>query len=340
MIMLDIHKLKIKDSIQGKVLIAEKHLHLTREGKPYLRLRLINRTGSIEGILWEDAEAAANQLSQGQVVNIKGVVVLYQQELRLRLNSLSPVPEHVANKREFLPSSPRDLEEMTDEFHQTIRKVKNPFLKHLLESIFRDPEIWKIFSNAPAAKAMHHAYLGGLLEHSLSVARLVQQISKIYPFLNHDLILTAALIHDLGKGWELSPELGFEYTDKGRLLGHIIIGLDIIEKKITQIPEFPLSLSLQLKHLITSHHGKLEFGSPKSPATLEAICLHMLDDLDAKLCGVHEYIQKEASINDAWTAFHRIHQQYFYIPESLPNNEKVSKPSKKEEDDNPPTLFS
>ncbi len=340
MIMLEIHKLKVKDNIKGKVLIAEKHLYLTREGKPYLKLRLINRTGSIEGLLWEDAEAAGRQISQGQVVYIQGVIVLYQQELRIRLNSISPVPEQAADKKEFLPSSPRDVEEMTDEFHQTIRKIKNPFLKRLLESIFRDPEIWNIFSKAPAAKAMHHAYLGGLLEHSLSLARLVQQTSKIYPFLNQDLMLAAALLHDLGKGWEISAELGFEYTDKGKFLGHIIIGLDVIEKKITQIPEFPDSLSIHLKHLITSHHGKLEFGSPKSPVTLEAVCLHMLDDLDAKLCGIHDFIQKEAPNNDQWTAFHRIHQQFFYIPEALPNNEQAPKTSKSEDNEPPPTLFS
>jgi len=337
--MLDLNSLKLKEKAQGRLLIAEKNLFLTKEGKPYLRLKLLNRTGVIEGILWDDAEAAAGQISQGQVVDIEGFVTKYQQEQRLRLVTILPVPEQDVKKEELLPVSPRDQEEMTGEFHQVVRKVKNPFLRNLLETVFRDPQIWQAFSQAPAAKAMHHAYLGGLLEHTLSVTRLAQYAIKAYPFLNKDLLLAAALLHDLGKSWELAPSLGFEYTDEGRLLGHIIIALNVIDKKIAQVQNFPQSLSTQLKHLIVSHHGKMEFGSPKTPATLEAICLHMLDDLDAKLCGVHEFVKKEASNNETWTTFHRMHQQHFFIPESFPEECPSGEIAKRKEEEESPPLF-
>jgi len=156
-----------------------------------------------------------------------------------------------------------------------------------------------------------------LLEHTLSLARLVQLTLRNYAFLDRDLLLAGALLHDLGKSRELSPELGFDYTDEGRLLGHILIGMNIIESKIALVPEFPAPLALQLKHLLVSHHGELEFGSPKPPMTLEAFCLHQLDNLDAKLAGIREYLASESASQERWTAYHRVHERYFYIPESF-----------------------
>ncbi len=184
--MLDVQNLKEQDRIKGQLLVSEKHLQTTKDGKPFLRLQLMNRTGSIEAVLWDHAEAAYQLLckTDRQVVDIKGVVVLYQQERRIRLHSVAPAAEQTTRLEEFLPTSARDPEEMADELRRTIRKVGNPFFRRLLETIFRDPEIWEAFRNAPAAKMMHHAYRGGLLEHSLSLARLVQLALKNYHFMN------------------------------------------------------------------------------------------------------------------------------------------------------------
>jgi 3'-5' exoribonuclease len=339
--MLDIRTLKEQDRIKGQFLIAEKHLHTTKDGKPFLRLQLMNRTGSIEGVLWDDADSAYQILcrSPQQVVSVKGVVVLYQQERRIRLHAVSPAPEGTTRLEEFLPTSARDPEEMEEELHRTIRRVGNPFLRRLLESVFRDPEIWDAFRNAPAAKRMHHAYRGGLLEHTLSLTRLVQLALKNYPFLDGDLLLAGALVHDLGKAWELRATTGFDYSDQGRLVGHIVLGVETLQRKIDTITDFPPSLATRLKHLVISHHGEMEFGSPKQPVTLEALCLHGLDDLDATLWGVHDFIQREAAPGKQWTAFHRVHQRYFHIPEALPQDPRTHEASQDEPEESPPDLF-
>ncbi|MEW6439375.1 MAG: HD domain-containing protein [bacterium] len=310
-------RLREKDTVQERFLVAEKQLAFTREGKAYLKLALMTRAGRIEGILWENAEAESQRFSQGDVIEVQGTVVLYQGERKIRLQRIStPNPDGV-RKEDYLPCSSRSYEEMEGELNRTVRKVKNPFLRHLLEAIFRDPVIWKAYRCAPAAKSVHHAYLGGLLEHTLSLARLVGLATQNYPFLDADLVLAGALVHDLGKAWELCPELGFEYTNEGRLLGHIVIGLEILEKKIREVPDFPAPLAMHLKHIVASHHGELEFGSPKQPQTLEALCLHALDNLDAKLCGVHQFVQREIRDTERWTSFHRVHERYFYVPEPV-----------------------
>lgn len=339
--MIDLQALKEQDRIRGSLLVAEKHLQTTKDGKPFLRLQLMNRTGTIEAVLWDGAEPAYRLLCQSPkpVVEVEGVVVLYQQERRIRLHNLSAAPGQTSRVEDFLPVSSRDPEEMAEELHRTVRKVGNPFLRRLLEATFRDPEIWEAFRLAPAAKRMHHAYCGGLLEHTLSLARLAQLAHKNYPFLDPDLLLTGALVHDLGKAWELQAEAGFEYSDEGRLVGHILIGLEVLQKKIEGIPEFPPSLALSLKHLVLSHHGEMEFGSPKRPMTLEAVCLHGLDDLDAKLGGLHEFVKKEAAPGKQWTAFHRVHQRYFYIPESVLDEEEPRETPGGEPGEGPPDLF-
>lgn len=339
--LLSIPDLKVNEPVRAKLLLTDRQLATTREGRPYLKLTLMNRTGSIEGILWENAEAEALKFSPGEVAEVQGTVVLYQQERRLRVQVLSPVPKEEVRREDYLPASARDPSEMEAELHRTIRKVRNPFLRRLLESVFRDPEIWEAYRQAPAAKAMHHAYLGGLLEHTLSLARLVQLAVRNYPFLDADLVLAGALLHDLGKAWELSPDLGFEYTDSGRLVGHIVLGLEVLDKKIREIPDFPSELAMHLKHIVASHHGELAHGSPKRPKTLEALCLHGLDNLDAKLWGVQQFMQRETKGADRWTPYHRVHERYFYVPERLMEAEKThaGKEAGGDPEDEPPDLF-
>jgi 3'-5' exoribonuclease len=338
--MLNLMQLQLDDSVEGNVLISEKQLARTKDGKPFLRLTLMNHSGSIEATLWSNAEETALNFIRGQVVHIRGRVTSYQQELKINLKAIAPISEEELDKTDFLPSSSRDIGEMTEELHRTIHGIKNPFLRRLMEALFRDPEIWKRFSSAPAAKSMHHAFLGGLLEHSLSLAGLARVVSKYYPYLDADILTAGALTHDLGKAWEISSELGFDYTDEGRLLGHIQIGIRVLEKKIAEIPDFPSSLAMHLKHLVGSHHGDPAFGAMKEPMTLEAVCLHQLDNLDAKVNGIRDYMEKSIPENEQWTPFHRVHQQYFYLPDSNGKPLQQEEPRKPEPDKNePPNLF-
>jgi 3'-5' exoribonuclease len=338
--MLNLTRLKLDDPVEGNLLVSEKQLNRTKDGKPFLRLTLMNHTGSIEGTLWNGAEEAARDLCRGQVVLVQGRVISYQQELKINLRTLSPVREEDLDKTDFLPASTRDPAEMAEELHRTIRGIGNPFLRRLMEAVFRDPDIWERFSTAPAAKSMHHAFLGGLLEHSLSLAGLARTVSRYYPFLDADLLTVGALVHDLGKAWEISSDLGFDYTDEGRLLGHIQIGIRVLEKKVADIPEFPPPLALHLKHIVGSHHGEPGFGALKPPMTLEAVCLHQLDNLDAKLNGIREFLEKATPENEQWSSYHRVHQQYFFLPESYgspppPDDGRKRKP----DPDTTPDLF-
>jgi len=336
--------LKNNDLVQGCFLVSQKLLLWTREGKPYLKLTLMDSTGQIEAILWENADLEASHLAQGDVVAIKGMVGEYQRERRIKLNYIALVPEDEVHKENFLPTSPRDQEEMRKELHHVIRTIRNPYLKRLLKSIFHDPSLWEAFRKAPAGKSLHHSYIGGLLEHTLSLARLCSLALQNYAFLDHDLVLSGVLLHDLGKAWELSSDVSFEYTDEGQLLGHILLGIEVIERKIAGIPEFPKELAMLVKHMVASHHGETEFGSPKQPMILEALFLHKLDDLDAKLWGVHAFIQRHPGEKSRWTPYHRIHERYFYISAYLGHSrgekEKARQASEEDvEEGSDPDLF-
>ena len=309
--------LKNNDLVQGRFLVSQRQLLWTREGRPYLKLGLLDPTGRIEAILWENADLESSHIMEGDVVDLKGMVGEYQRELRIKINYLATVPDNEARKEDYLPTSSRDPEEMRKELHQVIRKVKNRYLKRLLGSIFNDTALWEPFRRAPAGKSLHHAYIGGLLEHTLSLARLCTLALQNYPFLDHDLVLTGVLLHDFGKAWELSSDTSFEYTDEGQLLGHILLGIELLERKIAAIPEFPTELAMLVKHIVASHHGETQFGSPKQPMTLEALFLHKIDDLDAKLWGIHDFIEKESRLKSRWTPYHRVHERYFYIPQYL-----------------------
>jgi 3'-5' exoribonuclease len=205
------------------------------------------------------------------------------------------------------------------------RQIKDPHLAQLLQLFWEDESFVKRFRMAPASKWLHHNYLGGLLEHTLSLVQLALEISNHYPGLNIDLLLTASIFHDLGKVDELSYHRSFDYSDEGRLLGHIVLGIERLEDKIRQLPDFPKDLSTLLKHFLLSHHGQYVWGSPKKPMTLEAVMLHFLDDMDAKINGIQQFIKKEVPEGARWSAYHRMFEQYFYVPSlseqiKLPDN--------------------
>jgi 3'-5' exoribonuclease len=201
---------------------------------------------------------------------------------------------------------------MEGELRLTVASVANPHLRQLLELFLADTEFFAAYRVAPAAKGMHHVYLGGLLEHSLAVVALVNQVVPLYPALNRDLLVVGALLHDIGKTREMSYARSFDYTDEGKLIGHITIGLEMITLKVASIPGFPPELAMLVKHLILSHHGQYEYGSPKRPKTLEATVLNYLDDMDAKINGITTHINKDSGAAGNWTAYHRLYDRYFF----------------------------
>ena len=201
---------------------------------------------------------------------------------------------------------------MLEELQLIMEDIKDKYLKELLRLLFAEEEFIRLFTTAPAAKALHHVYLGGLMEHSLSMARLARMVSDNYDNVNRDLLLTGAILHDLGKVYELSFQKTFSYTDEGRLLGHITIGVEMIEKKITAIPGFPSELRMLLKHMILSHHGEYLYGSPKRPKTIEALMLYYLDDLDAKVNGFQQVMSKNNDDQSNWSEFHKLFERFLF----------------------------
>ena len=214
---------------------------------------------------------------------------------------------------DFLPETDRDIKEMEEELAALLGTLTNSWLSRLLNSFFADPEVMALYRVAPAAKGMHHVYLGGLLEHSLAVASLVDAVVPLYKGINRDLLIAGALLHDVGKVREMKFSRSFDYSDEGKLIGHITIGVEMIHERVCQIPGFPPELAMQLKHLILSHHGQYEYGSPKRPKTIEATVLNYLDDLDSKINGIRTHIKKEGEMQGNWTAYHRLYDRYFYV---------------------------
>ena len=306
-----IDTIRENDQVEGVFWVKERAMATSRTGAPYLRVRLSDRTGEIEGRIWDGAEEFVALFERGDFVKIKGQATSYQDKLQLNIKSLKRAEENEVSLEDFLPASARDLEEMLLELIAIGQTIENEYLRDLVMAFLEDEEFMVLFKRAPGAKRLHHAYLGGLLEHTLSIANLIKKIKGHYDGIDHDLLLAGAILHDIGKVHELSYDIAFEYTDEGRLLGHIIMGLEMVEERISKIEGFPAELAMLMKHLLISHHGQYEWGSPKRPKTLEAQILYYLDDLDAKVSGIQEFMKKGEQ-GARWTDFHRIFDRFFY----------------------------
>jgi 3'-5' exoribonuclease len=307
-----INELKENTKIDDIFLVQNKNIAATKNGKPYIALNLSDKTGVVKSRVWDNAEKLSKQFDAGDIVTVKAYSVIYQGEIQLNINNILKISDDDTDLTFFLPSSENDPDQSIKELNTIIDSIKNSHLKKLLQTIFNDEYILSSFKKAPAAKSIHHDYIGGLLDHTLNVTRLAIDVSKHYHNIDQDLLITGAIIHDIGKIEELSYERNFDYTDVGRLIGHISIGVEILNDKIAQLPDFPTDLAIILKHLILSHHGKFEFGSPKRPKTLEAMMLHYLDDIDSKICAVTDYIEKESNPDTKWTAYNRLMERFIY----------------------------
>ncbi len=316
-----IQNLQENQNIDTLFLVQEKRLLETRNGKPYLRIRLQDKTGEIEGRVWEQANEYARHFKANDYVRVKGLITQFQGELQVNISSIHKVPIEKVNPADFLPVGRKNTEEMLQTLKKIISSVQDPDYKALLNAFFEDEAFVKQFVRSPAAKSMHHAWIGGLLEHSVSLARVADWVARYYNKeglpINRDLLVTGAILHDVGKTLELASMPSFEYTTSGKLIGHLVMGSEMIGKKAAAIQGFPEKKLLQMQHLILSHHGDYAFGSPKLPMTLEAIALHFIDNLDAKLIGVYNHLRKHASDETDWSPFHRIYGQMFYGPEII-----------------------
>ena len=300
------------DKILDSFLVAEKNLAFSQKGSPYLNLRLKDRTGEVEGKIWENADEWDKKFKKGDVIQVQSRAVSFKNTLQLSIHDVEKLDEADINPADFFPSAGRDIEEMFTELMSYVGEMETPYLKSLLESFFRDEAIATLFKKASAAKTFHHVYIGGLLEHTLSVIRLLEQVADHYNGIDRDMLITGGLLHDIGKIYEFSYDRIIDYSDEGRLVGHIVIGVEMLDKKIATINDFPDLAAMELRHLLLSHHGTQEFGSPKRPKTLEALIVHHIDDLDAKVNAFQTYIDESPDDDSKWTPFHRLFERFIY----------------------------
>ncbi|WP_277058856.1 3'-5' exoribonuclease YhaM family protein [Trichlorobacter lovleyi] len=304
--------LKDRDVVDSPFMVKEKTMAMAKNGKPYMNLKFMDKSGEIDGKLWDNVDELDKTFQKGDFVRIRGTASLYMGKMQLVAKEIKRLEEEGVDLADFVPVSPVPQAEMRAELAQVVASLSNPYLKALMEGFCGDTEFMAGYCKAPAAKGMHHVYIGGLLEHSLSVVRLVDAIVPLYPDLNRDLLVVGALLHDLGKVAELSYDRAFEYTDEGRLIGHISIGVELLTERIATVPGFPRELGMLLKHLLLSHHGQYEYGSPKRPKTVEATILHYLDDMDSKINGIRSHIARETAQGNRWTSHHRLYNLYFF----------------------------
>lgn len=314
-----IKELQNRDLVDHYFLLKRLEIKQKKDGSNYLLLEFSDKTGSILGNYWEGFEEFYKEAYIGAIVKVKGSVELFNDRLQLRIESISfPKEENEISLSDFLPSSIRDPEEMKKEFWKRVKKIQNDWLRNLLYKIFT-PDRFERFSFAPAGKSFHHNYIGGLLEHTLEVVQIcdlmcdISEKSNFQPTINRDLLITGAMLHDVGKIEELSYETVFDYTDKGRLIGHIVIAANWVYGACSQILYFPEELQTLVLHLILSHQGKLENASPVEPKTLESIILYYADELSAKTNAYRQIIQGGGELNTNWTKYHHLIQSSLFV---------------------------
>jgi 3'-5' exoribonuclease len=283
--------------------VAVKQVKPKKTGEPYLALTLADRSGQIEAKMWDNVADCIDCFEQDHFVKVKGLVNKYNQRFQLTIHKLRRLEESEIEFADYLPKTTKDIDELWRALSDFVSGFSDPHLKALVQAFMDDPEIAAAYRCAPAAKTLHHAYIGGLPDHVLSLFRSCDLICRNYPQVNRDLLMTGAFLHDIGKIHELTYNRAFSYTTRGQLLGHMIIELEMLQAKLQLIPGFPDELKTLVEHLIISHHGEYEFGSPKLPMFPEALMLHYLDDLDSKMESMRAHFEREAALESAWTSY-------------------------------------
>jgi 3'-5' exoribonuclease len=301
------------EPVRAVFLLSQRRIMTARNGKPYAKVLLTDKSGDILGMVWEDAHQQVSLVSPGDVVGIRGSVEAYDGRLQIRIEKIVKLKEDDVEMAALLATTGRDISSMMAELDAHVAGIRSTHLKALIETVFSCDGVRDAFQKAPAAKGVHHNYIGGLLEHTLSIIRSVHSVFPLYEHLglNRDLLLAGALLHDIGKIYEYSFSRVIDMTAMGRLIGHVYLSAYMVDQAISRIPAFPDELRLQLLHMILGHHGQLEFGSPKLPMTRDALLLHMLDDLDAKLVGFSSIIEATPEDED-FSSFSNIYNRHLY----------------------------
>lgn len=301
-----IKELKEGDRVFDIYLCKHKQAAVTKNGKPYENVILQDKTGTIDAKVWEPNNPGISEYDALDYIEVYGDVSSFQGALQISVKRIRVCREEEYNPADYLPVSSKNIDTMYQELLSLIKSIQNTYLRSLLESFFvKDEKFVKAFRNSSAAKTVHHGFVGGLLEHTLSVTKLCDYYCSNYPILKRDLLLTAAMCHDIGKTKEISPFPENDYTDDGQLLGHIVMGAQMVAERAAQIDQFPHKLLAEVQHCILAHHGKYEFGSPKIPALIEAVALNYADDTDAKLETFKEILENNSE-NNGWLGYNRL----------------------------------
>jgi 3'-5' exoribonuclease len=297
--------------VDAVFLLAERSIANKKDGNPFINLTLADRTGQVKGVVWDQVERISAAAAEGDFVHVRAQVGEYRGSLQLVVKDMLKIAPDQVDAGDFLPTTGRDVDKMFERLRDMTARMQNPHLKALFEAFWGDADFVARFTRAPAAKHMHHAYIGGLLEHTLSMAVLADMLAGHYGGVDRDLLLAGVILHDVGKVRELDYTRHIDYTDEGRLLSHIVIGLSMLDARLEALPDFPPVLAQLLKHMIVSHHGAREFGSPEPPKTIEAVLLNYIDEMDSRVNSIREYVAKDPS-DGSWTPYHRLLERHFY----------------------------
>lgn len=311
-----IRDIREKDHVQTAFLVVEKTSGKDRNGKAFLSLTLTDSTGQINGRMFERVDTAAGAFEIGDVVWVKGFVQLFQNRKQMIVHEIRKAVEGEYSMPDMVADLAGDPVQHFAELMAMVEVMKDKFVRQLLMDTLNDPKIKDLLLKAPAAKTIHHAYRGGLLEHVHSIAKVMEALAAHYSFLNRDLLVFGAIFHDLGKVFELDGSEGIHYTQSGRLVGHMVLACELIQDKARAIADFPVDLLDVLKHIVLSHHGKLEYGSPKLPMLPEAIVVAMVDDMDSKMNTLYHFLKTESesvTANEKWSHYHAGFERYFFL---------------------------
>ena len=316
-----LNEFSVGDELLIFLIVSKCEVKTSKNGKSFLNLELRDKSVALPSKVWDNAEEYAKKLKEGTVVKVAGLVEDFNGAPQIKIDKIRPAIESDNVKPEdFLPRSRRPLVEMINELNSIIDSVSNPYLSRLIKTVFSAEDLDK-YSRAPAGKGWHHAYIHGLLEHTLEIVRICELMCSIHPDLQRDLLICGALLHDFGKIEELTYDSVFDYSDKGKLIGHIMIGALAVEKVASSIQDFPDELKTQLIHLVLSHQGKLEFASPVEPKTLEAIALYQADELSAKTNAYKYAIEADKNKGGRWTRYLPLAETSLFIPDQKFNEE-------------------
>ncbi|MCF8037235.1 MAG: HD domain-containing protein [Desulfobacteraceae bacterium] len=305
-----VNQLRAGETVNDLFVLSDKALGHKKDGAPYLSIALSDKTGQIRGVVWDNVDQIASAVAAGDFVHVQGNVSEYKGVPQVVVKALRAQSEGV-DTADFLPATARDPEQMFERLKALGEALETESLRELLGRFWADAQFVAAFKKAPAAKKMHHAYIGGLLEHTLSLTLLADRVAGHYSGLDRDMLIAGAILHDIGKIREFTYDTRIDYSDEGRLVSHIVIGVRMLEEKMTETEAISPNTALLLKHLIISHHGSREFGSPEPPKTLEAVLLNYLDDIDSKINGIRQFMDSQDPDAD-WTAYHRPLERFFY----------------------------